>query len=495
MSLNFGKRKTFAISLVEFAEKLSDPDPSAEATWGAIEIWINGRNICGHTHKETGEYHNSITWPLVYIARWMTANWPRIFERQKLRSGFLGATAHACQVELRKKLLQNNFDEKHPGFIEYDAFCTSHFLNSWVCGGAFPDLGVLPDSDNIILSVENEDSEDCAYYFSISSLNAQIPMVEFVEPIKHFVAWVEKRLLASHNSIAINESQEFSKWLAHMGKKECEQNVLTGILGFSIDQINNIENLVLNNIPDMRLFPDELVSNGSDSLLKKSAPLMLLRSSSPVLTEEDVARIFVAVLSQGLRTEAAKKLQNYWPSLHSRSKPEQDFEDGYLAAVLMREKIGNTDERIDVEAFVRSLGIPVLEITMCDRDIDGAAIWDENTGPLIVINPDSHKASTPWGRRMTLSHELGHLLMDKSQFQPLGVSGPWASPGVERRANAFAAELLVPKEGLLKYFESRRWDYSDECIQELSDKFDVGHTMIFNHLHNRLKDTILLPSM
>jgi len=71
MSLVFGRKKTFAISIVEFDETLADPNPSAEATWGSIEVWITGKNVCGHIHKATGEYHCSITWPLIYLARWL----------------------------------------------------------------------------------------------------------------------------------------------------------------------------------------------------------------------------------------------------------------------------------------------------------------------------------------------------------------------------------------------------------------------------------------
>lgn len=61
----------------------------------------------------------------------------------------------------------------------------------------------------------------------------------------------------------------------------------------------------------------------------------------------------------------------------------------------------------------------------------------------------SPRATTPWGERMVLAHELCHLLIDRHQARPLKIlSGPWAPPLLERRANAFAAELLLPTAAL-----------------------------------------------
>ena len=54
-------------------------------------------------------------------------------------------------------------------------------------------------------------------------------------------------------------------------------------------------------------------------------------------------------------------------------------------------------------------------------------------------------------RRFTLAHELCHLLVDRDKGARLAiVSGPWAPLDVERRANAFAAALLMPEAAVAK---------------------------------------------
>ena len=393
-------------------------------------------------------------------------------------------------------MVQNDFDEEHPAFGEYDDFCRSHFPICGFGGGAFPDVGFLPDGEIVIVSVENIDSSDTDFQFTVSTLNAQIPMDEVLSPIYHFTRWIEKRLLASENSIAQAEGRGFADWLRYVESEDSRKNVLGGLIGFGVSQLARIERLISDRMQVSAFFPQELLCKSPATLVTGSAPLMLLRSSSPVLKEDDAAEILVQVLSKGRHIEGEKRIREFYPMLQLRIIPEKDYEDGYQAASLVRRQIGNISGFMDVEELINSLGIPIYHVSMGDFEIDGAAFWDDNTGPLMLINPESRKASTSWGKRMTLGHELGHLLLDKGEFRPLGVfSGPWASPGLERRANAFAAELLVPREGLMEFFETRKWVFSDECIQELSDRFGVGHTMIFNHLNNRLKDSILFPSI
>lgn len=89
-------------------------------------------------------------------------------------------------------------------------------------------------------------------------------------------------------------------------------------------------------------------------------------------------------------------------------------------------------EKIFAETAVgKSAGCVVIEEDFGTARVDGLSQWVEDC-PVILIN-----ARVPTDRkRLTLAHELGHLVMHSEHMT--------ASP--EQEANAFAAEFLMPAE-------------------------------------------------
>lgn len=76
-------------------------------------------------------------------------------------------------------------------------------------------------------------------------------------------------------------------------------------------------------------------------------------------------------------------------------------------------------------------------------------------------------------RRFTLAHELGHFLMHEGDFTDSGFETP--SNSIEREANLFAKELLMPSHIVAqtyKAFKSLNIDL--EVVSELSWVFRVS---------------------
>ncbi len=87
---------------------------------------------------------------------------------------------------------------------------------------------------------------------------------------------------------------------------------------------------------------------------------------------------------------------------------------------------------------------------------------------------------------MVLAHELCHLLFDRKSFVSLAlVSGTWAPAPLERRANAFAAELLLPLAGIRRLVPAGS-EPTDTQFETLLDRFKVGASTCAWHLRNRL---------
>lgn len=103
----------------------------------------------------------------------------------------------------------------------------------------------------------------------------------------------------------------------------------------------------------------------------------------------------------------------------------------------------------DLEAFVEeTFDVDVLIEPMA-KDLEGLLLRDAETGVAMML---VNSAAVVGRQRFTLAHELGHLV-----FQDTGLSTPEYTSrqdkGIERRANAFAAALLVPKVVVLELSE------------------------------------------
>ena len=124
------------------------------------------------------------------------------------------------------------------------------------------------------------------------------------------------------------------------------------------------------------------------------------------------------------------------------------------------------------------LGIPIIQ---SDLPIlfAGATISNGNVRG-IVLNLQGYNES-PWIRRVTLSHELGHLLWDPAEklnslrvdtFDAIEHSAEELGDPVEARANAFAAEFLAPRAAVSEFIQDCSSD--EVAIQAVCEHFGVG---------------------
>ena len=125
-------------------------------------------------------------------------------------------------------------------------------------------------------------------------------------------------------------------------------------------------------------------------------------------------------------------------------------EQGHVLARWFRTKPGVVDKRNvtnDRRILSNLLGVRCIDLKIRTNLLDALAIWGENHGPAVLINPLGKHNETSGGRRATVAHEICHLLIDRKDALPvaeaIGGKVPFA---IEQRARAFAAELLLPQE-------------------------------------------------
>ena len=174
---------------------------------------------------------------------------------------------------------------------------------------------------------------------------------------------------------------------------------------------------------------------------------------------------------------------------------------GYLLASQTRRRLGiPADKAIEKlhHLIEKTLGIPVVQQEL-PQMVAGATIANGSARG-ITVNITGFNQNV-WVRRMTLAHELGHLLWDPdprlSSIQVDDYSeidkNPQNADQVEARANAFAVEFLAPREAALRAFQS----HPDHRVglRNVMEGFGLSFTSARYHIWNALDRSFSLDSL
>jgi len=115
--------------------------------------------------------------------------------------------------------------------------------------------------------------------------------------------------------------------------------------------------------------------------------------------------------------------------------------------------------------------------------VDAIACWG-SIDPLILLNRNEQaRAASKHGRRSTLAHELCHLLVDRTRALPVAeVLGGEVDSESEKRANAFAAEALLPQVHAIEVL--RNAPSLREAVETLARTHQVSRQLVAYQLHN-----------
>lgn len=159
------------------------------------------------------------------------------------------------------------------------------------------------------------------------------------------------------------------------------------------------------------------------------------------------------------------------------------YEQGYAAARALRELLDRKVGLLDLDALLREWGVQVIDVDLIDPEPHALAAWGPSHGPVILLNASSARVSSPRGRRSALAHEIAHLLLDRFDALPLcEVMGGTIRPGVEKRANAFAAELLVPMAAIVA--KRNTGAGIEDVVKQLATEYAVSYETIAWHIRN-----------
>jgi len=183
------------------------------------------------------------------------------------------------------------------------------------------------------------------------------------------------------------------------------------------------------------------------------------------------------------------------PSDDYGSRWAPDYQKGYDLALKAREllNIGLTEPISSLKELIEGyLRVPVIQLEM-NPEFAGATVASGDCRGIVVNLSGSNQNALV--RRMTMAHELGHLLWDSDHSLKKLVVDRYDQidrdfikdyneiDHVERRANAFAIEFLAPGATIIEKFKETGGGAAG--LENLMINFGVSKTALVRHLANR----------
>ena len=495
-----GDTRVFALRMA-FAP---DPDdgryihPEVGLSWGSFQIWVEGRNLCAHL--EEGERIDSVHWYLLPVLEWFTRHWNPLLHEERLPVKTEGDTGWTSLHATRFPPQAIEDDEQRASEWEsaWQDWWIRHALRAAREGGLFPDVVIRRYRDSVEVSWGPIRSEGAPYRFDSteSAGFSRLPPQAVAEPLHAMLSGASEHLSSlasescriealSRNLQALGDSSGHDEdydqrlmWIAGLGTNELTvragwQRALSHLAGLAEAPRRAM----------LEVWESPLVVTGS------CQAALMFGSVAPDIREQDVlhlAQTMVDLYSPDGDSAAIRTICHAAP-IEEPLPPA--WSQGYELAEELHERFDGKfieDESVDIEGLIETLGVTIEELGLSDDRVRGVAIAGPQHRPGIVVNSRHVVNTDSAGRRFTLAHELCHLLFDREAGRRLAIaSGPWAPRDVERRANAFAAMLLMPVSLVQRAVSRLTVSLATrEGVLMVRDQLQVGRSSVLSHLKN-----------
>lgn len=483
-----GDKARFAIDVSWKEECPPLGDDGQRATWALLQIFCNGQSLTRHVIRD--KVQQDILGPASTIATWMLSNWPALMHEERV----IGAPRASHGHELLEKLNDTEWDTHEQ---ELDTWWRSHNLRGANQGLQLPDILFWRKGSYITISWRNdpEPRTDLGIQFLPGNHWASFPASELDRVFRDFIHEVSKKIqsadehsasretiLAGHEKIKAPWHQQLDTLASKLGRSE------NSLRTWLAPEQRSPEEMIKRFKSEYGVEPKAYLEDKADTEVAMAA-----RSSSPAFTETDHVRL-VKLKNKLSQHPPAKGLS----SLRKKLGDELHLADielrqgggehqyGYRLARAVRQRLRNKTQYLDIETYLDKIGIQILEEDFDDKTTDGVTLWGQDDHALIAINQNSPRAAVSWGRRAVLAHELYHLLIDSMDRHAFGECTNQFTPSPsERKANAFAAELLLPSSTFPKYLHT----HAEKQVKRLCEAFQVGWELCIRQLENHRRIT------
>ena len=476
-----------------------DPDRGRGAnadvarSWGSFQVWVEGMNLCAHI--EDGERVESVHWYLLPLMEWFARTWDPLLHEGRLPVENAADTAWGslCATRFPPPAVETAEARVRDWEASWQSWWNRHALRAAREGGMFPDVVMRRCRDLIELSwgpIPNED-RFCRFVATASPSSCRFSPLEVATPLYEVLVGAARYLLSLDP-----ESERLRRVatdLAGLRSGRAGERRLMWLAGLGVD-----ERSVRNGWQRIRRAFSETGTPAREAALEVAAsPLavtgschaaLMFGSLAPSISRQDVATL-AGIMAASHSPDPHESDDAWSRATTGRAQGEAPWTEGYRLAEDLHEDLTMRfvgEEGVDIAGLIEHFGITVHDANLTDPRTRGASIAGPEHRPTIVINLRHDPNRSVFGRRFSLAHELCHLLMDRGASRRLAIaSGPWAPRDIERRANAFAAMLLMPTELVERAVAALPVALETaEGIRELGCRLNSSYRSLLRHLEN-----------
>lgn len=482
----FGDPEEFAIGLRWVTDDAWLARLPAGHGWsmGELEITVAGVNVTASSLRN--ERQNCVRWYLSPMLKWFASNWAELLHEEQLPwPGRRRTGPAAIALPMAADEWADASDERGQATYErVQGWYKRHGLRSAATGGVFPDVFLRRRGDDIEVSWSGTAPEFTprGLVFESGSGCSFMPVHAVAKPIWQALQWA-KRWAQENQSEAQagfrKDMESLVESVAALDSLQAERlagrHAAVGLIDVARQAFQSVSRL--------DLFDSEV--RGEIPFVEQFSPAVAMFGGvSPELAPPDVERLRDSLVSANGGSDS-ERLAALVSDREGEPLGVPHLDGQRFAADLLDElELPRPGERcINVEAICDHLGIDVVELHLDTDSIRGAAFAGDNFSPRVLVNPTHPFNGNESGRRFTLAHELCHVLFDRTRARRIAhASGDWAAPGIEQRANAFAAYLLMPRELVVSILGTG--DSVDDGVHHLAAQLEVNQSALIPHLFN-----------
>lgn len=424
-------------------------------TWGDLQLWIGDTLVWGRL-APSGEI-NGLTWSWIDLLEFLTNAWPYLTEEEQYPITFdnrwdepahLGELWGKAKLRLRKleEAQADNEDALLRDFLAVHDFAEA-------LQGAQPAKFLLLRRGNQMLAATTRQELRLPFAATMSALEALGDAIA-------------NRLIGSTDT-----------------RSECarrgwdNRDAIASSVRLQIATGRDEQSL-------KRIWPLDMDSRAAneDTYELKAAARMIGHS----LADEHLRAVLTVItqLPSGRRPDLGALWQRAVDLIREFEGAHPALQ-GYLLAAMLREHLNKESGRVDPENTLYSWGVQIRDFAMGGSSLDAIAVWHAQRAATILLNTAGPRAQHPTGRRSTLAHEICHLLVDLDGALPVvEVLGGNVPREIEQRANAFAAEFLLPRAEAAAYVQrelrfvnapNERRAVIERCVDALVESHGASH--------------------
>lgn len=435
---------------IEFQSLPASEDHPAGYAWGALSLWLGDTRVWS---EEVDGIEVPVNWTWVSFLEGIGRVWPWLTLEEAYPIPIQPEHPGKLDYELARRwdgmVESQRNDEKD---LMFD-FNHRHNLALLVRGVNLPRIMVMREGNEIVL------------WSPMRELPVRVRLSEFLKVFSEFGDYLSELLQNSSVELAILARK---RWQERQ-KKSIEYKAA---YTFGIEDLQVIS-----------LLNDVAATSANDDIYADSE----IRAAARMTSKKFAARDQIAILSAIGRVapRSTPDLDEITANVpNADSFGFRGFEQGYQLAIWFREHLNLGFGYVDPERILQSWCVDIIELEV-DPEICAVAVWGRRHGPCVIVNTKRpSRSSGEKGRRATLAHEICHLIYDRHRSLPVAdVMGGLGPQFAEKRANAFAAEFLLPRSSAAQEVKNAH-DEILKVAKRLERKYGVSREIVRHQILN-----------